>query len=90
VERTTFDDNDVIVDMPDIRGISTDPELLIKCVNVWRMSGFSGVPPDPYDVAMMNTAQQEVVIMANYIDFVRDEPKRAGMSSAAFSLKDLH
>jgi hypothetical protein len=88
VARTTF--GDVVEEMPDIRGISTDPELLIKCVNIWRMSGFNGIPPNPHEVALMSTAQQEVIIMANYIDFVRDEPKRTGGLSGAFSLKDLH
>jgi hypothetical protein len=88
VNNTTF--GDVVEEMPDIRGISTDPALLIKCVSIWRMRNFEWPPPNPHDVAMMSTAQQEVITMANYIDFVRDEPKRIGRLSGAFSLEDLH
>lgn len=89
MRRTTFPDDDVIREMPDISGITTDPELLIKCVNIWRMRGFSDVPPDPYEVAMMNTIQQEVVIMANFIDFIRDEPKRLAASLDVPRLGDM-
>ena len=77
------------MEMPDISGITIAPDLLIKCVNLWRMSGFNGAPPDPHDVAMMSTAQNEVIMMTNFIDFVRDEPKRLAKEGGGFTLGDI-
>lgn len=75
--------------MPDISGITIDPEILLECVNEWRMRGFEGPPPDPHEVVLRNTAQQEVVIMANYVQFIRDEPKRFAVSVNVPSLGDI-
>ncbi len=74
--RTTFSDDDVVREMPDITGITIDPGILLDCVNEWRMRNFEGPPPDPHEVVLRNTAQQEVVIMTNFAEFIRDEPKR--------------
>ena len=75
--------------MPDISQITIAPEILLDCVDEWRMRGFEGAPPDPHEVMMRNTAQQEVVIMANYSKFVRDEPKRLAESIDTPRLKDV-
>jgi hypothetical protein len=89
VERTTFDSNDIQWTLPNITGISLDTELLIECVNIWRMSGFNGMPPDPYEVAMMSIERKQVVAMANYIDFVRDEPKRLAAMGGSMRMGDM-
>jgi hypothetical protein len=73
----------------DITNITTDPALLFKCVLVWERAGYRGLPPDPSEVAMMSTAQNEVVSMANFIQFIRDEPKRLAASSGAMNLRDI-
>ncbi len=87
--RTTFSDDDVIREMPDIRGISIDPGILLKCVDRWRMRNFEGPPPDPFEVMLENQAQNEVVIMANYAQFIRDEPKRLAASVGVPRLGDM-
>jgi len=89
VRRTTFTGDDVVRDMPDITGITIDPGILLDCVNEWRMRNFEGAPPDPHEVVLRNTAQQEVVIMANYAEFIRDEPKRLAASVGVLSLGDM-
>ncbi|KKK80969.1 hypothetical protein LCGC14_2818170, partial [marine sediment metagenome] len=48
--------------MPDISQITIAPEILLDCVDEWRMRGFEGAPPDPHEVMMRNTAQQEAVL----------------------------
>ena len=75
--------------MPDIKGVAIDPEILLDCVNEWRMRNFEGAPPDPHEVVLRNTAQQEVVIMANYAEFIRDEPKRLAASLDVPTLGDM-
>lgn len=75
--------------MPDITGITIDPRILLDCVDEWRMRNFEGAPPNPYEVVLRNSAQQEVVIMANYTQFLRDEPKRLADSLGVPTLGDM-
>ncbi len=75
--------------MPGITGITIDPRILLDCVDEWRMRNFEGTPPDPYEVVMRNSAQQEVVIMTNYVQFIRDEPKRLAASKGIPTLGDM-
>ena len=53
------------------------------------MRNFEGPPPDPHEMVLRNTAQQEVVIMANYVQFIRDEPKRLAASLGVPRLGDM-
>ena len=89
MQRTTFAADGIIREMPDISGVSIDPEILLDCVNEWRMRNFEGAPPDPHEVMLRSTAQQEVVTMTNYVKFIRDEPERQAESIGAFNIRDM-
>jgi len=89
VQRTTFATDGIVREMPDISGISIDPEILLDCVNEWRMRNFEGSPPDPHEVVLRNTAQQQVVVMTNYVQFIRDEPERQAESIGVLRMGDM-
>ena len=68
--------NDFMRVMPDISGVSISWQILNDCADEWELRGFQGPPPNPYEVAIRPTACRQVIIAANFRQFVKDEPKR--------------
>lgn len=74
---------------PDISRITIAPELLLECVRRWEMQGFKGSPPHPAEIAYESEEQGEVVIMANFVYFRKNKPKRDDSKRDGIRLEDI-
>ena len=60
-------------------GITIDPVLLDECARIWRMSGYQGLPPSPYEVMVMDVARLQVVTYVEILQWEADTEKRRKM-----------
>jgi hypothetical protein len=58
--------------------LSIDIGLLDECARIWKMSGFKGLPPSPYEVLAMDSARRQVITYVNIAQWAHDESKRNG------------
>jgi hypothetical protein len=87
--ETTPSELRVMSAMPNISRITLDTELLLECVRQWELRDFKGEPPEPRIVAFQSQEQSQVTIMANFVRFRRDKPKRDADKLGGYRLEDI-